>query len=83
MYYATESERDEAAKDAIDGHMDDGWSDSVTQVVAGVLTHKTMQCDVVKMPENLDEDNIDEQGVYWSSEFTYLCDYKLFPINNQ
>jgi len=83
MYYATEEERDKAADNAIHEYLDDGWSEDVTNIVAGKLTHITRQCNVVSRPsdDDLDEDGCDEDGFYWS-DFPCTCDYELQPLND-
>jgi hypothetical protein len=83
-FWKTEEERDKAAEDAIDSHLDsidDGWSDEVTGVVAGVVTHQAAETDVKNRVGELDEDGCDEVGEYWQNhDFTHKCNYALRPF---
>ena len=80
-YFATEVERDVYASDCIQHYLDDCWSEEVVNVVAGVLTHTTAKCDVVKRPPDseLNEDGEDEDGYHWS-DYEERCNYKLTPL---
>lgn len=80
-YYATEQERDEAAEMVIQGYLDEGWSEEVTSVVAGILTHKSTQTNLQERPDDdkINEDNEDEDGTYWG-DWTHICNYELLPI---
>lgn len=81
-YYATEKERDEAAEAIIQDYAQDGeWSESVTQVVAGVITHTTEKTNQELRPPDseLDEEEMDESGRYWGSVDEY-CNYELIKI---
>lgn len=82
QYYATEQERDTAAADAIQGYLDDCWSEEVENVIAGVLTHTAERCDVVNRPDDseLDEDNLDGEGQYWG-EYDGMCNYELKKLS--
>lgn len=87
MYFKTEAERDAASHDLIQSHCDESWSESVDQIIAGVVTHKTIRCDVQPCPKREDyisdeefEDAMDEFG---SDEHSFTCDYKLVPIAEQ
>lgn len=81
-YYATEEERDAAAHDAIQDYLDDDWNESVTNIVAGKLTHTTEQYDVKYKPpaHELDEDGLDNEGHCWDSH-DIICNYGLQPIS--
>jgi len=79
QYYSTEKERDDEASDAINEFLDETWSEEVTNIVAGKLTHTTQQHSLEKRPDNLDEDKCDEEGRYWG-DCSYFCDYDLFPL---
>lgn len=82
VYFATEQERDDHAHDCIQAYLNDGWSEEVVNVVAGVLTHRAAQVDRIDRPpkEEIGEDGCDEDGNYWPEEFDYICDYKLLPL---
>ena len=78
-YFATEQERDDAAHSVIRSYHDSEWDEEVTDVVAGTLTHKVTQTDVVQRPDNLDEDGCDEDGACWN-DWLHTCNYKLLPL---
>lgn len=48
--FKTDEERQKAHQEAIDGYLDDGWSEEVTQVVSGIVTHKTVQTNLERRP---------------------------------
>ena len=80
-FWKTEEERDKAAEDAIDSYLDYEWSDEVSGVVAGVVTHRTVEIDRVEKVGQLDEDGYDEAGQYWpGSDYDYTCNYALKPF---
>jgi hypothetical protein len=82
-FYATEKERDEAAKEAIQGYLDDTWRDEVEGVVAFTVTAKATQVDVKHPEGELDEDRCDENGDYWGSGIDFSCNYALRPVTTQ
>jgi hypothetical protein len=82
-YYATEDERDNYAKECIQGYLDDGWSEGVESVIAGKITHHATQVDREDRPENIDQDGVAEDGSYWDPDCDFKCNYSLLPINEQ
>ncbi|MFT0167540.1 hypothetical protein ACLKMY_00730 [Paraburkholderia mimosarum] len=48
--FKTDAERSKAHQEAIDGYLDDGWSEEVTSVVSGIVTHKTVKTDEERRP---------------------------------
>jgi len=72
-------DRDKAAHEYIQNYLDDGWNEEVAGVVAGVVTHNTVQVNRQERPHKLDEDDCDEDGQYWG-DFDYICDYELHAI---
>lgn len=62
-YFSNEAERDEYTDELIHDHCNDGWSEGVTNIVAGKVTHTTVMTDKVETPDD--------------PEFDYKCDYKL------
>ncbi|MBL4797211.1 MAG: hypothetical protein JKY50_07345 [Oleispira sp.] len=70
-------DRDKYAEDSIQGYLDDGWSEEVTTVCAGVITHKTIQTDLVKRPDIIDEEGHDESGTWWDADWGHMCNYAL------
>jgi hypothetical protein len=92
-YFDSEAERDTAMQGAIDAYLDsgcDGWSEEVTNVVAGVITHVTKKCDVEHKPERCEvhedqeAEDCDACGASqeWTHpEFDYICNYKPVPLD--
>lgn len=82
MFYKHESERDEAAKEAIEEYLDDYWAEEVTQVCAGTLTHMATQTNkrMRPAPDELDEYGNDPNGEHWMPEWDYKCQYEMLPL---
>jgi hypothetical protein len=77
-FYATAEERDEAAKDTIQDHLQEGeWSEDVGDVFAFTVTHKATQVDAKHPEGELDEEGCDENGDYWPSDVDFTCNYAL------
>lgn len=71
---------DEAIDDAnerIQGYLDHAWSEDVTGVCAGKITHRAKMCDQVFPDGEIDEDGFDEAGYYWDPDWDYQCNYKM------
>ena len=69
----------DAANERIQEYLDDGWSEDVTSVCAGKITHKSKMCDQVYPVGEIDEDGLDEEGIYWDPDWGYKCNYKMMP----
>lgn len=82
-YFSSPEDRDEYAKGAIAGYLDDGWIEDVEQVIAGEITHTTQQTQRVERPAEIDEDGHDQDGNYWDSDWDYKCHYELLPIDKK
>ncbi|WP_069357844.1 hypothetical protein [Burkholderia cenocepacia] len=76
--------RDKAHQAAIDGYLDDGWSEEVTSVVSGIVTHRTVQTGVETKPEPCaahpehDDEGCDECAAWneWPNhDFETCCRY--------
>jgi hypothetical protein len=82
IYFRTVEERDAHQGMVIDGYLDEGWDESVEQVVAGEVTHSAQQVGREERPpeEQLDEEGCDGEGTYWG-DFSYKCNYALLPID--
>ncbi|WP_394243953.1 hypothetical protein [Halopseudomonas laoshanensis] len=81
-YFKSAADRDLAAKDIIGDHLDDAWSESVQQVMAGEITHLCAQTNVYHRPddEHLDDEDFDARtGQYWG-DFDTICNYELQPM---
>lgn len=81
-YFATAADRDQYAQYLIGNYMDDGWDESVEQVMAGELTHLVQQTNRVERPpaEEIDDEGHDEDGRYWDDAWSHYCDYELLPL---
>jgi len=79
QFYATAEERDEAAKDIIQDHLQEGeWSEDVGDVFAFTVTHKATQVDVKHPKGELDEDGYDENDEHWPNGVDdFTCNYAL------
>lgn len=81
-YFKSAAERDQYAEYMIGNYMDDGWDESVEQVMAGELTHLAQQTNRVERPpaDELDETGCDREGRSWQHGWEYYCDYELLPL---
>jgi hypothetical protein len=79
-FYATEKERDEAAKEAIKSYVDDTWFEEVEGVYAFTVTAVAAQVDVKRPEGELDEEGYDENGDYWEADVDFSCNYALRPL---
>lgn len=81
-YFATAAERDQYSDTVIQAYLDDGWDETVAQVMAGELTHSAQQVDRVERPpaEEIDDEGHDEEGRYWDESWEYYCNYQLQPL---
>lgn len=83
--FRTIEERDAAAKEAIEYHLDDGWSEDVTQVCVGEVTGVATKANVRTKPKRSDfpnEEEYDDAIADWGGESMYdeLCDYEIAPL---
>ena len=68
------------ANERIQGYLYDGWSEDVTGVCAGKITHRAKMCDKVFPDGEIDEDGRDDAGDYWDPDWDYKCNYKMLPV---
>lgn len=91
LFYSTAAERDKAMVDAIAAWCDEGRSEEVEQIFAGVVTHTTEKCNVQTRPlacvEHPDHDYGDndcaacqEFDEYPNHEFDEVCNYEQTPV---
>lgn len=78
-YYRTAEARDEAAKKAIDGYLDDDWHEEVELVAAGEVTHFVQCLDKKQRPADLDDELRDGDGTYWG-EYQWMGNYTMAPL---
>jgi hypothetical protein len=78
-FWETEEERNKAGEDLIQEYLVDGeWSEEVTDIFTGTVTHTAGEVDRKERVGELDDDGYDEAGEYWSSsEYDYKCNYEL------
>ena len=79
-FYATEKERDDAAREAIGAYLGYTWFDEVEGVFAFTVTAKATQVDVKHPEGELDDEGYDENGDYWESGVDFSCNYALRPL---
>ena len=73
----------DTADERIKGYLVDGWSEEVTNVCVGKITHRAKICDEVFPDGEIDEDGIDEAGEYWDPDFDCKCNYKMIANPQQ
>ena len=83
--FKTDAERDSAHRSAIEGYLDDGWSEEVESVVSGIVTHITVECNIEHAPPRCeahpeqDGDDCSECAAWneWPNhEYDYTCSYE-------
>ena len=79
-FYATEKERDDAAKEAIQDYFEDTWFDNVEGVFIFTVTAKATQVDVKHPKGELDKEGFDENEDWWESDDDFSCNYALKPF---
>ena len=70
----------EDANERIPNYLDEGWSEDVTSVCVGKITHRAKMCDQVFPDGEIDEDGFDESGCLWDPDWEYKCNYKMLPV---
>ena len=82
VYYRSKEERDQAAKEAIESYLDDGWDDEVEYVAAGELTHFAQVLNKQMRPSDseLDDETRDEDGIEWEDGVEWRGNYTLEPV---
>lgn len=68
------------ANGIIPNYLDEGWSEDVTSVCVGTITHRSTMCDQVFPDGEIDEDGNDEAGEHWDPDWDYKCNYKMLPV---
>ena len=83
-FWQSEAERDQAAKEAIQGYLSDGeWHEDVVCVVVGVVTHKAEAVNIQHPVGEIDDEGYDEAGEYWPDPDARYCDYALVPLEEE
>lgn len=82
-YFKSAEARDEAKENIIQSYLDDGWDETVEQVVAGEVTHTCQKINLVPRPpeDQIDEKGCDRDGEYWEPNWDYRCEYDLLPLS--
>ena len=70
VYFSTESDRDEYAGSALQGYLDEEWSEEIEFIAAGELTHFPQVLDKKMRPtdDELDECLLDGDGIVIGSD---------------
>lgn len=71
------------ANGIIPNYLDEGWSEDVTGVFVGTITHAATMCDKVERAGEVDEHGYDEDGEHWDQGWEYKCNYKMLPVDNR
>ena len=82
-YFQTEEERDVYLKTEVLPSYEDSdgtWYSEVSDIIAGVITHITKECNRQVPIGSLDEDGYDEDGEWWEDQESYRCDFELQKI---
>ena len=72
----------DAADERTQNYLEDAWSDEVTSVCVGKITHRAQMCDQVFPEGEIDEDGLDESGEPWDPDWEYKCNYKVLPVEH-
>lgn len=80
--FTTIEARDAWAKEAIELHLDDGWSEDVEFVCVGEITAKAVQCNVQPRPartEFASDQEYEDAIADWGGDPTFdsICNYEL------
>ena len=78
--FETLDEALDAADERIKIYLSDCWSEEVTGVRVGKITHIAKMCNQVFPDGEIDDDGIDEAGDYWDPDCDYKCNYKMLPV---
>lgn len=71
------------ANGIIPNYLDEGWSEDVTGVFVGTITHAATMCDKVERAGEVDEHGYDAKGEHWPEpDWAYKCDYKMLPVKS-
>jgi len=86
-FFATEEEAANRAREMLawyaDVAMSDGWDEDVEFVCYGKVTHAAMRINEITPVGEIDEDGIDEDGVYWESGIEFKCDYEIQELEGE
>ena len=77
--FKTEQEQLDYAKNLINDCRNEEWDEEVEDIICGIITHITHQCNVKKRPGML-VDGYDEAGFCWPDDMDYICDYEMVKI---
>lgn len=70
------------ANGIIPNYLDEGWSEDVTGVFVGTITHAATMCDKVERAGEVDEYGYDTKGEHWDQGWEYKCNYKMLPVKS-
>ena len=80
-YFRDKVERDAAAKEAVAQYLDSdiGWSEDVEYVAIGELTHIVDVPNKKMRPDDLDDEQCDCDGTYWS-DYEWMGNYEAVAL---
>lgn len=86
QFYPTVEARDEAAKQAIKGYLDECWHESVENVCVGEATGHAVAVNVVQSPKREEFDTEaefeDAMSEFGDDEWAYKCNYEIRPLTD-
>ena len=78
-WFETKEEREDYFQSVRDTFFGDYWNEEVQNIVAGEITHETVETDRIDKPDDIDEDGNDKNGNNWL-HWDYICNYKLTEL---
>ena len=83
VYFRTVEDRDDFAEQTIKSYSDNGeWMEDIDYCYAGeiIVTHRVQKTNVIKRPNDVDEEGIDGDGNWWDVDWDEMCDYGLVEV---
>lgn len=81
--FETLDEALDEASERTQEYLVDGWSEEVTSVCVGKITHRAKMCDQLFPVGKIDADGFDEEGEHWDPDCGYKCNYKMMPVEHE
>lgn len=76
-FHETQQQALDFANENIRTHLHDAWSDNVEEIVVGIITHQSTAGEREYPTGKIDEDGVDEEGIYWSGDYDYRVGYTM------
>lgn len=81
--YETLQEALSATELSIPDFLVDCWSEDVTLLRVGIITHQAKQTNLVERSGELDENDYDENGEHWADpDWGFKCNYEMLPVEH-